>query len=190
MVVRLGVLVVAMLATTTHARGVSPYLPLDISPEIERKIERLLILADTPVLSRPIAAATVLDALPRACERDAALCEEVRRYLSSFTRTAGISYATLTASGTSGADTPLPNRHGMSSQSGYEGAAAAYWQPGDHVLLTGGVLTYDGETTPTGTVASIGHEFFNSTSAIATAVGHRFKTTRCCSAPKPRRCRQ
>ncbi len=97
---RLGVLVVAMLATTAHARGVSPYLPLDISPEIERKIERLLILADAPVLSRPIAAATVLDALPRACERDAALCEEVRRYLSSFTRTAGISYATLTASGT------------------------------------------------------------------------------------------
>ena len=156
---RLGVLVVAMLATTAHARGVSPYLPLDISPEIERKIERLLILADAPVLSRPIAAATVLDALPRACERDATLCEEVRRYLSSFTRTAGISYATLTASGASGADTPLPNRHGMSSQSGYEGAAAAYWQPGDYVLVTGGVLTYDGETTPTGTVASIGREF-------------------------------
>ena len=55
-------------------------------------------LADSrrqPLLSRPIAAATVLDALPRACERDAALCEEVRRYLASLTRTAGISYATL-----------------------------------------------------------------------------------------------
>lgn len=156
---RLGVVVVAMLATTAHARGASPYLPVDISPEIERKIERLLILADTPVLSRPIAAATVLDALPRACQRDAVLCEEVRRYLSSFARTAGISYATLTASGASGADTPLPNRHGMSSQSSYEGAAAAYWQPSDYFLVTGGVLTYDGETTPTGTVASIGREF-------------------------------
>ena len=67
----------------------------NISPEIERKIERVLILAEQPVLRRPIAAATVLDALPRACERDAALCEDVRRYLTSLTRTAGISYATL-----------------------------------------------------------------------------------------------
>lgn len=156
---RLGVLLVAMLTTTAHARGVSPYLPLDISPEIERKIERLMILADSPLLSRPIAAATVLDALPRACERDPALCEEVRRYLAGFTRTAGISYATLTASGGSGADTPLPNRHGMGSQSGYEVAAAAYWQPGDIFLVTAGALTYDGDTTPTGTVASIGRDF-------------------------------
>jgi hypothetical protein len=49
-------------------------LPLGISPEIERQIERALILADKPVLTRPIAAATVLDALPRVCERDASLC--------------------------------------------------------------------------------------------------------------------
>jgi hypothetical protein len=148
-----------MLAATAHARGVSPYLPLNISPEIERKIERLLILADQPHLKRPIAAATVLDALPRACERDAALCDEVRRYLSSFTRTVGISYATLAASGSSGAATPLPNRHGMTSQSSYEGAAAVYWQTGDHFLVTGGALAYEGDTTPTGTVATFGREF-------------------------------
>ena len=133
--------------------------PLDISPEIERKIERVLILADHRSLKRPIAAATVLDALPRACERDAALCEDVRRYLASLTRTAGISYASLTAGGGSGADTPLPNRHGMSSQSNYEAAIAAYWQPGDFFLMTGGVLAYEGEATPTGTVASIGRDF-------------------------------
>ena len=64
-----------------HARGVSPYLPVNLSPEIERKIERVMILAEQPLLKRPIAAATVLDALPRACERDAALCDDVRRYL-------------------------------------------------------------------------------------------------------------
>src|SRR4051812_10295778 len=50
-----------------QARGVTPYLPLHQSPEIERKIERLLILADRPILTRPIAAATVLDALAKAC---------------------------------------------------------------------------------------------------------------------------
>ena len=156
---RLSVLLVAMLATTAHARGVSPYLPLNLSPEIERKIERVMILAEQPLLTRPIAAAVVLDALPRACERDAALCDEVRRYLRSLTRTAGIGFASLSVGAGSGADTPLPNRHGMSSQSNYEAAAAIYWQPGDRLLVTGGAVAYEGDTTPTGTVASLGGQY-------------------------------
>ena len=157
---RLCLLLVAMLATSAHARGVSPYLPVNLSPEIERKIERVLLLGEQPLLTRPIAAATVLDALPRACERDAVLCADVRRYLTSLSRGAGISHASLALGVGSGADTPLPNRHGMSSQSDYEAAAAVYWQPGDHLLVTGGALAYDGDTTPTGTVASIGGEYF------------------------------
>jgi hypothetical protein len=158
--VRLSVLLVAMLATPAHARGASPYLPLNLSPEIERKIERVMLLAEQPLLTRPIAAAVILDALPRACERDAALCDEVRRYLRSLTRTAGISHASLSVGAGSGADAPLPNRHGMSSQSDYEAAAAVYWQPGDHLLVTGGAVAYEGDTTPTGTVASLGGQYF------------------------------
>jgi hypothetical protein len=157
--VRVSWLVSALLATTAHARGVSPYLPLDLSPEIERKIERVLILGDQPALTRPIAAATVLDALPRACELDAALCADVRRYLTSLTRTAGISYASLNLGSGSGVDTPLPNRHGMGSRSNYEAAIAAYWQPGDSFLVTAGVQAYEGEATPTGTIMSFGRDF-------------------------------
>ena len=37
------------------ARGASPYLPLNLSPEMERQIERVLILADRPITSRPAA---------------------------------------------------------------------------------------------------------------------------------------
>ena len=154
------VFVLAMLATSAHARGVSPYLPVNLSPEIERKIERVLLLAEQPSLTRPIAAATVLDALPLACERDAVLCADVRRYLTSLTRTAGISYAGFAAGVGSGADTPLPNRHGMGSQSDYEASAALYWQPGDRLLVTAGAAAYEGDTTPTGTVVSLGSEYF------------------------------
>jgi hypothetical protein len=154
--VRVSCLLLATLATTAHARGVSPYLPTDISPEIERKIERVLILADQPALKRPIAAATVLDALPLACERDAVLCRDVRRYLSSLARPAGVSYASLSVGAGSGSDPALPNRHGMTSRSNYEGAIAAYWQLGDAFLLTGGILAYEGATTPTGSVMSFG----------------------------------
>ena len=167
LLVRLSLFVFVMVAATAEARGVSPYLPVDISPEIERKIERVLILADQPTLKRPFAAATVNDALPRACEVDAALCEDVRRYLTSLTRTTGITYATVTASSGSGAATALPNRHGMTSDSNYEGAISAYWQPGASFLVTAGVLAYDGEATPTGTVVSFGLD------ALQLDVGYR-----------------
>src|SRR5262245_12267172 len=101
-----------MVVTTAYARGASPYLPVNLSPEIERKIERVMLLAEQPLLKRPFAAAAVLDALPRACERDAVLCADVRRYLTSLSRSAGISYAGFAVGIGSGADTSLPNRHG------------------------------------------------------------------------------
>jgi hypothetical protein len=156
---RFGLACCALVALGAHARGVSPYLPLQQAPEIERAVERLLILADKPIMKRPIAAATVFEALPKGCERDAALCDQVKRYLASFMRAAGIADASLAAGAGSGAVTALPNRHGMNSDSGYELSARAYWQLGDYFLLNAGVVAYDGDTTPTGTMLSIGHEY-------------------------------
>lgn len=46
------------------ARGVSPYLPLQMSPEIERQIDQVLLYAGRPIVRRPIPAALVLDAMP------------------------------------------------------------------------------------------------------------------------------
>src|SRR5213075_2983010 len=92
---RIGLACLGLVALSAHARGVSPYLPLRQSPEIERAIERLLILADVPVLKRPIAAATVFDALDRGCERDALLCEQVKRYLASYMRTAAVEHLSV-----------------------------------------------------------------------------------------------
>ena len=147
------------LCNAAHARGVSPYLPLQQSPEIERQIERLLILADVPVQTRPIAAATVFDALPKACERDAALCAEVKRYLASYMRSAGIAYASLSAAATTGAATALPNRHGMNADSSYELGLGVFWQPGDYMLVSAGIVANDTENAPTGSMLSFGAEY-------------------------------
>ena len=56
------------------AGGVSAYLPLNLEPEMERQIERVLILADEPVLKRPFAVELVQLALPQACKIDKPLC--------------------------------------------------------------------------------------------------------------------
>jgi hypothetical protein len=148
-----------LVALSAHARGVSPYLPLEQSPEIERAVERLLILADIPILKRPIAAATVFAALDKGCERDALLCEQVKRYLAGYMGTTGVEHASLSLGAGGGTPTVLPNQHGMDSDSSYELSAGVFWQPGDHVLLNGGVFAYEGDTTATGTFASIGSEY-------------------------------
>jgi hypothetical protein len=70
------------LGAASHAAladGVTAYIPLNLEPEMERQIERVLILADEPILKRPFAVGLVQLALPKACERDKALCIRVKK---------------------------------------------------------------------------------------------------------------
>ncbi|MFC4308987.1 capsule assembly Wzi family protein [Steroidobacter flavus] len=150
----------ALLAPLANARGVSPYLPLNMSPEMERQIERVMILADRPIMSRPIAAATVLDALPQACRIDEALCKRVRRYLNAYMRKINVDHASVEGAITDGSSTPVPNRYGMANDSEFQVSAGAHWQVNDHLIVSlGGVADAD-EATPTGSMVSFGNEYF------------------------------
>ncbi len=155
----IGVLLACPLASA-QARGPSPYLPLARSPEIERAVERAMIIAGRPVMRRPIAAATVLDALPAVCERDATLCEYVESYLDGYTKTLGLSHASLAAGASDDRAVPLPTRHGLTAASGYEASAELYWQPSDYLIVTAGVNAVDGAFAPTGSTVSLGSEHF------------------------------
>ena len=142
------------------ARGASPYLPLKQSPRIERQIEKVLMLADKPVLRRPIAAATVLDALPRACEIDEALCSEVREYLQRFMKGSGITLLEVQAAASSGdSQRTLPNSRGEPVDSPWQAAAQAHYQVNDHLIVSAGAHAYDGDFTPTGSMVSAGFDF-------------------------------
>jgi hypothetical protein len=155
----LAVVPLAALHTLAHAKGVTPYLPLNLDPEIERQIERVLVLGDKPVMTRPIAAARVLEALPKACKADAVLCEHVRKYLSRYMRGMGVEFASVGVAATHGSNLVLPNEHGESAQSHYDASFGGYWQPSDYALLNVGGVAYQGRVTPTGSVLSLGFDF-------------------------------
>ncbi len=143
-----------------YALGVTPYLPLNLDPDVETQVERVLILGDEPVMTRPIPAAMVLEALPKACEVDRPLCESVRRYLDRYMHTTGVEFTSISAAATSGrSDITLPNQHGEKAQSPYEVAAAAYIQPNSYMLLNVGGVAYQGRATPTGTMLSLGFDW-------------------------------
>jgi hypothetical protein len=134
-----------------------------LEPEAERQIERILILGDKPVMRRPIPAAAVLDALPKACQIDEALCERVRRYLAKYTQDSGITNLSVEGATTSGAERPVPNRYGLRSSSAWNGSAQAFIQPSDYLIASAGVVAYDGvdgsEADPAGTMLSMGFDW-------------------------------
>src|SRR6202030_3787431 len=115
---KVGALVACMLGMVTHAavaEGVSAYLPLNLEPEMERQVERVLILADEPILKRPIPVALVQYALPKACEVDKSLCERVKRYLQRYSRDYAVTHASATGSITKKGEASdvVPNEHGL-----------------------------------------------------------------------------
>ncbi|MBN1625780.1 MAG: hypothetical protein JW944_04585 [Deltaproteobacteria bacterium] len=64
----------------------SPYLPLKISPEIERQTKRVLILDGRAVMGWPIAAPTVFEAFDDAREKDEEFCDRFEAHMMIYTQ--------------------------------------------------------------------------------------------------------
>lgn len=146
-------------AGAAQARGVSPYLPLHLSPQMERQVEQVLLLAGRPIVRRPIAAATVLDALPEACRIDAALCTQVRAYLDAYMSRYAVTHAGVEAASTRDSSRTLPNSRGMQAGDEWAASVAGHFQLSDYILLQAGGLAYPGEATATGSWLSVGTEY-------------------------------
>src|SRR3984957_21112243 len=140
-----------MASQAARAAGVSAYIPLNLEPEMERQIERVLILADEPILKRPFAVALVELALPKACEVDKNLCMRVKRYLERYSKDYALTHASLTGSVTHGGKGDVvANNHGLPEDSKWEVSAQGFVQPNDYMLASGGVTAYEGRTQPDG----------------------------------------
>ncbi len=144
-------------AGAATAAGVTAYLPMNLEPEVERQIERVLILADEPILKRPFSVELVKLALPQACQVDKPLCDKVGRYLERYSRDYAVTHASATGSVAHSKDgVVLPNQHGMPESSDYELSVVAYAQPTDYFLVSAGGIAYNGRAIPTGSMASFG----------------------------------
>ena len=148
---------VAALAGRAHAAGATAYVPLNLEPEMERQIERVLILADEPILKRPFSVSLVEEALPEACQVDAPLCERVRRYLQRYSRDYAVTHASATGTYAQGAEFGVvPNEHGLPAGGDWEFSAQGFVQPSDYFLVSAGAVAYQGRTLPTGSMLSFG----------------------------------
>ena len=149
-------LLAGALGGPARAGGLSAYLPLNLEPEIERQIERVLILADEPVLKRPFPVELVKLALPQACQIDKPLCHRVERYLERYSRDYALTHASITGSYTHGASVIVPNEYGLPSTSHWDVSAQGYVEPNDYMLAEGGVVAYSGRANPAGSEIGLG----------------------------------
>jgi len=146
---------------TVQASGASPYLPLNLSPEIEREVERVLVLSGRAGLTRPIPIDAVLEAMPKACLRDAVLCRRVRGYLDRYFGNAGVTEGSIEVAAGHGTTT-MPNERGERADAPVDGSVVAFYRPYDHLLLTAGGVAYagtDSRFNPDGTMLSMGDEY-------------------------------
>src|SRR5271169_242234 len=143
-------------STAATAGGVTAYLPINLEPEIERQIERVLILADEPILKRPIPVELVKLALPQACKIDKPLCTKVQRYLERYSHDYNVTHASVTGSLTHGADGVVPNEYGLPIRSDRIISTQSYVQPSDYFLASLGGVEYSGRANPTGSMLSAG----------------------------------
>jgi hypothetical protein len=159
-----GLVLAAQLGTGSAARasGASPYLPLNLSPGIERKIERVLILGGQPVLTRPISVDKVMLALPKARRLDRALCAEVERYLDRYFRSSALTHASAEVAAATHSTMTLPNQRGERADSPWDASVAAYYRPSDYLLFTAGGVGYGGTDSrfnPAGSMVSAGGNY-------------------------------
>ena len=142
------------------ALGVSPYLPLNMSPEIERQIERALILAGKPVMTRPIAAANVMNVLSDVRKIDKGLSGQVEDYLERYMNAAALTQLRAEISANSGeSEQAQPNQYGKKTGSAWQVSAEAFFQPAWYALINLGGVAYEGGENPTGTILSLGIDY-------------------------------
>ncbi len=150
-------LLLGAVSAPARAEGLSAYLPLNLEPEIERQIERVLILADEPLLKRPIPVELVKLALPEACKIDKPLCHKVERYLERYSRDYALTHASITGSATHDKDAGVvPNEYGLPITSHWDLSAQGFVQPTDYLLAQAGVDAYSGRTQPVGSELGVG----------------------------------
>ena len=149
----------ALLAGLVLARaqaGASAYLPVDLVPELEARVERVMTLAGVPVMTRPIRIDAVLAALPAVCGRNPLLCRQVRAGLKPYLAAAAVTSVHVELAATRHNALTQPDQHGAPMDTAWQADASGIARFGEHVLLSAGGVGYDHRFTPTGTMLSLG----------------------------------
>jgi hypothetical protein len=153
----LGCLLIAGQGLT---KGLSPYLPLNISPEIEVQIEKVMALTPGAPLSKPYKAVDVMQRNESLAARFPDLHRAVNAYLARYKDTISSTHFSVSGSVNDEKNTALANERGITGDSSYQisKGLVAYISPYAYVAA-GGIWADGTGLTHYNTHVAFGYEY-------------------------------
>ncbi|GGZ51088.1 capsule assembly Wzi family protein [Paraglaciecola chathamensis] len=134
-----------LIASQGWAKGLSPYLPLQISPEIESQIEKVMALTPGAPLTKPYKAADVMRRNKLIASRFPELHRSVDAYLARFKDTLALTHVSASVSAGEDESSPIPNQRGIKRNSSYQVSASGVAFISPYAYVAGGAVYADGE---------------------------------------------
>lgn len=145
---------------TANAKGLSPYLPLNIAPEVELQLQKLIAITGQTPLAKPYKASELLLRLPEIRESHPLLYSRLSGYLSRYTKKVAITHRGISLSTSDKNKRTLENNRGIEHQTRVEisGAGHAFFSPYFYVA-GGGIYSDESGRAATNTHIGLGTEF-------------------------------
>ena len=145
--------------------GAQHYLPVTMSPEIEARIETLFVLANIPIIKRPIPINAVKEAISHASYEYPVISRSVARYIERYEKDIGLTHFSVSARISEGSSQKRANARGETSESNYAFSQRSFVSLGDHFIFNTGANLYDGnngqkDRFADGTYLSLGWDTF------------------------------
>lgn len=149
-----------LFSTLSSAKGLSPYLPLNLAPEVELQIEKLIALSGQTPLTKPYKASELLIRLPQIKDKYPLLFNRLNAYLKRYTETSAITHRGIRVSDADHSSRSLENNRGVSHNTRIElsGAGHVYFSPYFYVA-GGGMYSDDSGRSLLNTHIGFGNEY-------------------------------
>ena len=135
------VLLLTAASFSTYANGISPYLPIKLSPLFENEIERLLTLSGNPRLTKPYKLSTVLAAMEEIKEKYPLLYGRLQGSLRKYRQQRGLTHLSASINSSKESHT-VSNKRGTYTDSNANVAFQTQWQVKDWLgVFVGGYIT-------------------------------------------------
>tara|TARA_R110001599_G_scaffold58012_2_gene159702 strand:- start:13493 stop:14896 length:1404 start_codon:yes stop_codon:yes gene_type:complete len=136
-----------LVASQGWAKGLSPYLPLQISSEIESQIEKVMALTPGAPLTRPYKAVDVMRRNKLIATRFPELHRSVDAYLARYKDTFSLTHASASVSVSDDGSAALPNQRSIKRDASYQLSASGVAYISPFAYVAAGAVYADGENT-------------------------------------------
>lgn len=147
------------------SKGVSPYLPINVSPLVENEVNRLATIAGISNLTRPYSLATIFESMEKIKVTHPRLYSRLKASLAPYTQSVSVTQFSVAVK-TSQDSHPIANQRGITTDSSLNISFKTQWQADDWLgVYFGGDLTQykesnlDSQIQPTGSLIAVGTDW-------------------------------